>query len=346
MTARALAELQPYQLQTAAHQLREGPLQYGEKPSHVVIVDGWALPAKELLERAVDDADGELELETILQTIKRLGYFATEVEAVDRERKRRVDCWRALTKNSKQSSDTIEQLGIRPKHTGQGIYRGAEAQKLAAQGVTMSLLDLGDKYADTFDDVGGVYFYPRTRRAGSRDANEIEATKNARALGLPLFLVTSDGKQSQARLAEVVDWDDEREIFYLSFLGVKPKIEMLMGKRGVANKIIKSRSHAIFSTIRTFGRCCAVCGVSRMEMLRIVPVQGASVRSGRTFVMCLNHARAYEERLFAIDPSDLRIHCRSDTSLTELGLTRSSLAHLHEVPERKVLNAAFERFKA
>jgi len=59
-----------------------------------------------------------------------------------------------------------------------------------------------------------------TNRPTLRDTGEIEATKNAGRLGLPIFVITYPSLHSDRRnvyLAWVTDWDDESQLFLISF---------------------------------------------------------------------------------------------------------------------------------
>src|SRR5438445_260466 len=112
---------------------------------------------------------------------------------VDAERARRDAIWNALLSRGDPdvaSPQLLSDVGLRPYQTVQGIFRDKDQTKLVAppDGVTLSLLYTGGAYDDAFDDDCGLYHYPKTKRAG-RDQAEIEATKNAGRLQLPLFVV-------------------------------------------------------------------------------------------------------------------------------------------------------------
>jgi hypothetical protein len=81
-----------------------------------------------------------------------------------------------------------------------GIYGGAQGVWVDkartgsltedATGVTVGLLHTGSSYADDLSDDGVIYHYPNTNRPRGRDLAEIEATKAAGRLGLPVFVIT------------------------------------------------------------------------------------------------------------------------------------------------------------
>jgi len=57
-------------------------------------------------------------------------------------------------------------------------------------GVTVSVLHTGSSYPDDLANDGVIYHYPTTSRPPGRGASEIEATKEAARLRLPIFVVT------------------------------------------------------------------------------------------------------------------------------------------------------------
>lgn len=110
-----------------------------------------------------------------------------------------------------------------------GIYGGAQGIWIDAArtgemapdraGITVGLLHTGRHYADDLATDSLLYHYPVTRRAG-RDAYEVAATKNAAALRIPVFIITTG---STPRLRTVIrgavaGWDDDLQIFRVRFL--------------------------------------------------------------------------------------------------------------------------------
>ena len=84
----------------------------------------------------------------------------------------------------------------------QGIWVDAERTRGIGAGgspVAVGLLHTGRHYADDLSPTGIVYHYPRTNRGAGRDASEIEATKQAAELVLPVFVVTPSPKSAQSR---------------------------------------------------------------------------------------------------------------------------------------------------
>jgi hypothetical protein len=56
-----------------------------------------------------------------------------------------------------------------------------------ANGITVGLLHTGQDYADELSTDGVLYHYPRTGRPPGRDRSEVEATKAAGRLRLPVL---------------------------------------------------------------------------------------------------------------------------------------------------------------
>src|SRR5215475_4235706 len=59
----------------------------------------------------------------------------------------------------------------------------------STNGVTVGLLHTGSAYADDLSEDSAIYHYPQTEQSG-RDAAEIDATKAAATLQLPVFFVS------------------------------------------------------------------------------------------------------------------------------------------------------------
>src|SRR5262245_12683837 len=101
-----------------------------------------------------------------------------------------------------------------------GIYNGAAGTwvdkqntvmaREAPQGVTVAILHTGEHYPDDLSGSGLIYHYPTTNRGGSRDQNEIDATKAAKHLQLPIFVLlpsSGDEELRDLKIGWVDDWD-------------------------------------------------------------------------------------------------------------------------------------------
>jgi putative restriction endonuclease len=126
-----------------------------------------------------------------------------EVEEVSQELEHRKRMWGSLL-------DVGGPMGVAPKLLRDlGIYGGAQGvwvdkARTASllddgTGVTVGLLHTGSSYADDLSDDGVLYHYPSTNRPRGRDLAEIEATKAAGRLGLPVFVITYPSPGSARR---------------------------------------------------------------------------------------------------------------------------------------------------
>lgn len=110
-----------------------------------------------------------------------------------------------------------------------GIYGGAQGIWIDAArtatltadrvGITVGLLHTGRHYADDLSTDSLLYHYPNTRRPG-RDEYEVNATKHAAALHIPVFVITPGTRRTLRNviLGDVIGWDDGLEIFRVQFL--------------------------------------------------------------------------------------------------------------------------------
>jgi hypothetical protein len=77
---------------------------------------------------------------------------------------------------------------LRIFYGGRGIWYDAQrTRRIEPPGVTMGLLHTGRHYADALETDGLLYYYPVTNDTG-KDRAEVEATRNAGRLGLPVFV--------------------------------------------------------------------------------------------------------------------------------------------------------------
>ncbi len=145
-----------------------------------------------------------------------------EAAPVRAERARRDAMWAALLNAGGPDSvppSVLRELPIYGRQ--QGILGDLTRTKDVAPGgagVAAALLHTGRHYADELDDDGLRYHYPVTGRLGQRDANEVEAKRNACRLGIPVFVITQPTHATRSvRRAWVASWDDEQAAFLVSF---------------------------------------------------------------------------------------------------------------------------------
>jgi len=295
------------------------------------------------------------------------------VTLVDDERERRLEVWaevRALGDAGDLDAAAVNALrrdGLRVFFGGRGIWTDkARTADLDVEGVTVGLLHTGRSYADDLLPDGIVYHYPRTTVSG-RDAQEIAATKAANELGLPLFVVVQLGSGSRraVHLGWVEDWDDKAELFLVTFGESKPSTSPTLAEEdelpfelerpsGATKKKVLATARPgqhrfSFRVFRRYGARCAVCDVSVIGLLdaaHLRPYQengSDDVRNGLVF--CATHHRAFDKRLFGIDPVSLEVSCHADgPTRTDLGINVLSIKHLPDLPHTSALEWCWTRF--
>src|SRR5215831_16289874 len=112
---------------------------------------------------------------------------------VEEERKRRLDLWADLEARDLVARARPEDLRSRRIYGGaQGIWvdKGLTGPIAGNDGgITVGILHTGRHYPDDLSEDGVIYHYPNTKRGGTRDGSEIEATKNAGRSDLPVFVI-------------------------------------------------------------------------------------------------------------------------------------------------------------
>jgi hypothetical protein len=257
--------------------------------------------------------------------------------------------------------------GVAPARLRQlGIYGGAQGiwvdkartASIDPDGVTVGVLHTGSSYADDLYDGGVLYHYPTTGRGPGRDASEVAATKTTRALGLPIFVISYPTPGSARRnvdLAWVEDWDDNERLFLITFGDAPPSVappaddetEPFEATADRAKKqslgTVRPGQHRFkFRVLRRYGAACAVCDVGVETLLDAAHIRGYRDRGSdderNGIVLCALHHRAFDGRLFGIEPGTTELQTRAGgPSLEELRITRPSLTHLQKQPHEEVL---------
>lgn len=246
-----------------------------------------------------------------------------------------------------------------------GIYGGAQgiwvdkartaAITAAGEGVTVALLHTGSSYADDLSADGVLYHYPLTNRPVGRDAGEVNATKAAARLGLPVFVITYPTPNSSRRnvdLAWVEGWEDASRLFLISFGERRPAI-LTADKQDEASFQLFGADHRVrrevtvrpgqqrfkFQVLQRYGPACAVCELRVPELLdaaHIGPKSAAGCDDPRNgLILCANHHRAFDAGLIGFEPDSLVIRCRPDgPGAAAIGVTCKSLNHLPRKPHK------------
>ena len=284
-----------------------------------------------------------------------------ESAAVSRERHRRQQLWDQVWSLGARSltAKVVRDLGL--ISGAAGITRDLKhTSELAPSGVTVGFLLKGKKYADDLDDNGLVYHYPETERPGATDRNEIEATKIAQQLQLPIFVVIEAGTAREVRLGSVVTWDDEQKVFLVEFrsnwslltapsklLDEDSEPAALVPRKLRLTQTAARDSRFSMRVKQRYGIQCAVCDQQVSELIQaahLIPhSEGGKDSALNGLPLCANHHIAFDKHLWGVDPSTLLLSSRVPSKA--LGITRNSLSHLPALPDAGCLTFAWERFQ-
>lgn len=256
-----------------------------------------------------------------------------------------------------------------------GIYGGAQGiwvDKIRTSsltedntGVTIGLLHTGSSYADDLSDDGVLYHYPSTNRPRGRDVSEIEATKAAGRLSVPVFVITYPSPGSAKRdvhLGWVESWDDSLETFLITFGDSQPASYVpeaeeqpfrLVEERRTARRQVAVRvgqQQFKFYVFRRYGERCAVCGISASQLLDAAHLRPKRERGSddprNGLVLCASHHRAFDAGLFAIEPSSLRIHTNTrGPDADSLRIDHPTIEHLPKKPHAEALQWLWTRWR-
>jgi putative restriction endonuclease len=91
-----------------------------------------------------------------------------------------------------------------------------------------------------------------------------------------------------------------------------------------------------------YGAACVVCGVSVEALLDAAHIRGYRDRGSdderNGIVLCASHHRAFDGRLFGIEPETTELRPRAaGPTLGELRITRPSLVHPAKQPHKEAL---------
>lgn len=219
--------------------------------------------------------------------------------------------------------------------------------------------------ADDLSDDGVLYHYPSTNRPSGRDLAEIEATKAAGRLGLPVFVITYPSPGSARRdvhLGWVESWDDSLETFLITFSESQPVPPVtepeeqpfrLAEERRTTRRQVDARvgqQRFKFRVFERYGLRCAVCGISAPQLLDAAHLRPKRERGSddprNGLVLCASHHRALDAGLFAIEPNSLRIRfAASGPDAASLRMDYPTLEHLTKKPHQEALEWLWSRWK-
>ena len=271
--------------------------------------------------------------------------------SIEREVARRLDAWNKLQKSPKWplvSAQEVRDLGIYGGASGVWVDKTLTSE-VAPEGVAVGLLHTGKHYDDDVDETGILYHYPTTDRPASRDANEIQAIKNAKLFGIPVFVIRNLGGSKKVELAWLNDFDDELRICVLTFHGVLPEENnfalsnspnsepILFGARRTTKSSVERAERDPlfkFNILKRFEGRCLITNIDVTEMLdaaHIIPVaSGGTEDPNNGLLLSASVHRALDAGLWAINPISLRIETKASgpdskrMKLDQVDLSRSS----------------------
>lgn len=277
--------------------------------------------------------------------------LTTEMPDTD-ERERRSRLWDdLLARGGPHGIEPNILRALRLYGGAQGIWvdKTTTVGEQSPHGIAVSVLHTGRSYADDLTADGVVYHYPTTNRPSTRDAAEVEALKGACLQRLPIFVITT-GTPARLRNIKrgfVVDFDDQSRQCLILFGDALPQnsaaddgaftLRQPRGRRNSAGSRPSRSASFQFGVLKRYGARCAVCGISIAAVIdaaHLCPVDEEGSDDPRNGLpLCATHHRAFDARLFGLEPGELRIvSAEGGPSLYDLRITHSDLTHLDALP--------------
>ena len=297
------------------------------------------------------------------------GQSSTMTDPVAQELWYRKNVWtKLLEADGPKGASPYELRRLRIYGGAQGIWVDkARTGRLTEDGksVTVSVLHTGTAYADDLSEGGALYHYPDTDRPSGRDLAEIDATKAAGRLALPVFVITYSSPSSARRdvcLGWVEDWDDESGVFLITFGETQPAQlpeetqdePFVLAVKGEAVKrevtAREGQQRFKFRVFQRYGPQCAVCGMDVPSVLDAAHIRPRNQRGSddprNGLVLCAVHHRALDGGLFAVEPATLAIHFkRPGPDASALRIRYPTLNHLRSKPHEDALRWFWQRWR-
>ena len=285
---------------------------------------------------------------------------------IELEINRRLDAWNELQRSKNWPLVTpreVRDLGIYGGASGVWVDK-ANTSAVATDGVAVGLLHTGRHYDDDVDETGILYHYPTTERPAARDANEVQAIKNAKMFGIPIFVIRNVGPAKRVELSWLNDFDDELRVCVLTFHGVLPTdnpfvignnenqvAPILFGShRRTKIEIDRAERDPVFkfNMLRRFQGKCLVTSLDVTEMLdgaHIIPVSsGGTEDPNNGLLLSASAHRALDAGLWAIHPKTLKIETRPQgPNSLRMKLERVDLSQSSHLLNREALEFKYEK---
>lgn len=191
-----------------------------------------------------------------------------------------------------------------------------------------------------------------------RDTAEIDATKAASTLGLPVYVIVGSSNPREMRRGWVTDWDDRQAVFLVEFGALRPcavQDEVARDPFGGNRRRQERGGPALvrdnrfrFHILKEYGSQCGACNLSDERLIQaahIVPVskRGADVPENG-ISLCPTHHFAFDSPKvpLTIEPKTLEWVLVDGSALSSLNISRISVAHLNSQPSPAALEWHFE----
>jgi putative restriction endonuclease len=283
--------------------------------------------------------------------------------SVPNELARRLKLWEQLSTGDTGNADPSVLRAALVYGGAQGIWvdkKTTGALTTDAHGITVSILHTGRHYPDDLSEDGLIYHYPTTHRPPARDASEIQATKNAAALSLPVFVIlpgAGSAAKRSVRLGWVVDFDDENRQFLILFGENAPEYKSaanedtsftLIGGAAHGRTTAKTRpgqQRFRFQVLAKYGCKCAVCIITHPSLMKAAHICGKADKGSDDWrnglPLCSTHHDAFDAHLFRIHPDTFSIEMMPGVSPLSIGVMAKILAPLHKQPHPEALSWRF-----
>jgi putative restriction endonuclease len=269
------------------------------------------------------------------------------------EIRRRFALWEKLTSSDTSNAEPQLLRKLRIYGGAQGIWVDKENTanvSMDGAGVTVGIRHTGRHYDDELTEDALLYHYPKTSRAASRDGAEIQATKNAMILELPIFVILpgrSRSNRRSVRMGWVSDFDDESEQFLITFGETKPKaksdsedepfeLDQKLAPRYAKTKSRPGQARFRFEVLKHYGGKCAVCNIAHLSLIKAAHIKGKSVHGSDDWrnglPLCSTHHDAFDSYLFGIDALTGQVIVGPGLDKASLGLTVDQLSPLRKYP--------------
>jgi hypothetical protein len=286
---------------------------------------------------------------------------------VAEEHRHRTELWHAIQSGYLGALDptALRDFGI--YGGAQGIWvdkRRTAALTPDGTGVTVGILHTGRHYPDELSEEGLIYHYPETGRPAARDLAEVKATKAAKTLRLPIFVILRGDRSASKRrvhLGWVEDWDDSSKQFLIVF-GEKAPLYIAAPAPDAPFVLTEDRERRLgqirvragqqqfrFQVLKHYGCKCAVCSITHPRLIVGAHVCGKAFKGSDDWrnglPLCQTHHAAFDAGLFDIEPQTLRIIIKSGLSTTASGLSAGALSTIRNAPHQDALRWRWDASK-